>query len=179
MSLSLSESSARSGGHCWVERRLFEVLGAWAPATGLAEATVLLDRHSLHAAWRAGQWWERLPLLAEVDRDALVAPPAGWERLLGPAGGPPPPPPGPVAALALVYRVVLPRLLASYREHAGRASPVADGPVLRTLRHAADDVRADREEGEAALLGLLDDETTVEDAAAAVRRAEKAWLVTD
>lgn len=178
MTLSLPESSARCGGHCWVERRLFEVLGAWAAPVALPEVTVLLDRHSLHASWRAGQWWERLPVLAGVDRDALVTAPAGWETLLGAAGEPPPARPAPVAALAVVYRVALPRLLAAYRAHAERGTLVADGPVLRTLRQAAEDVGADREEGEAALLALLDDAIAIDEAAAAVQRSERAWLVT-
>jgi hypothetical protein len=170
--IGLTGSAARCGAHCWVERRSFEVLGAWAPAAGDPEATVLLDRHSLHAAWRAEQWWDRLPVLAGVERDGLVGPPPGWEALLGGAGAPPPELQG-VGLVAFAYRVVLARVVAAYRAHEARCAAPADGPVLRTLRLAGDDARRDWEEGEALVQARLSGEAEVAAAAAAVRRGEE------
>ncbi|MHB1930690.1 MAG: hypothetical protein ACYDEN_04410 [Acidimicrobiales bacterium] len=176
MTLRLSESAALVGGHCWIERRLFEVLGAWGAAAGAPAVVILLDRHSQHAAWRAAQWWDRLPVLTGVDREELVAPPAGWERLLGPAGSHLPAPDGDAAILAVLHRVGLARLLVRYGDHRRRATPVADGPVLRTIGHAALDVRADWEEGEAALQELIGDEATASSVSEASRGAEAAFV---
>lgn len=176
MTLSLEESAARCGAHCWVERRLFEVLGGWGASAGAARVVLLLDRHSQHAAWRAGQWWERLPVRADLDREALVRPPDGWEAALGPAGEHRPAPDGDAALLAVTHRVLLPRLVARYRDHADHAGPVADGPVLRTLAHAVGDGRADWEEGEVALQAALTDREAWAAAWAAATDAEAAFL---
>ncbi len=176
--MTLEESSARCGGHCWIERRVFELLGAWGASAGAAGVVVLLDRHSQHAAWRAGQWWERLPVRAGLDREALVVPPSGWGEALGAAGEHRPAPAGgDPGLLAVTHRVVLPRLSARYRDHAGRAGPVADAPVLRTLGLAAGDVRVDWEEGEVGLQELLVDRESLAVASKAAREAEAAFVV--
>ena len=171
------ESAAVCGGHCWVERRLFEVLGAWGASAGSPRTVVLLDRHSQHAAWRAGQWWERLPVRAGIDREALVVAPPGWQAALGPAGDHLPAPDGDAALLAVVHRVLLARLLARYRRHLERTAPVSDGPAIRTLGQVLADVRSDRDDGEAALIDRLDDADTLARAWGAAKEVESAFLV--
>ncbi|MDA8282486.1 MAG: hypothetical protein M0Z42_04110 [Actinomycetota bacterium] len=176
MSLTLDESAAMVGGHCWIERRLFEVLGAWGAAAGAAGVVAMLDRHSQHAAWRAAQWWDRLPVLAGVDREALVTAPAGWEVLLGLAGGHLQAPDGDAALLAVAHRVALPRLVARYRGHRGQATAVADGPVIRTLAQVAHDARSDWEEGESFLQDLVVDGDSLAAASEASRSAEGSFV---
>jgi hypothetical protein len=83
--LTLEAAAALAGEHCWVERRLFELLGRWSAETRHAPSVLALDRHSQHAAWRAQQWWDRLPVLAQIDRDALVTPSPAWLALDDPA----------------------------------------------------------------------------------------------
>lgn len=166
----LDQSSRRSGAHRWVEARLYEVLGGWVATTPEPEIRLMLDRHSHHAAWRAGQWWERLPVLADVDRESLCAPPqpavaAAFGHLAGLEATP--------ARLAGAYRVALPRLWAAYDRHGRDAGPVADGSVLRTLGFAGPDVAADWHEGEAALQELLADPANIRPAAAAVAALEE------
>jgi hypothetical protein len=195
--LTLAEAAALAGGHCWVERRLFEVLGAWSAHTAGADATLALDRHAQHAAWRAAQWWDRLPVLAGVDREALVAPGRQWRALDGPGlddlvaasaapdstdtsaetdgeapGGPERDHPD-VAVLAVAYRVLLPRVVVAYARHLPRTSPLADGPVVRTLGQVRADAAADWAEGEARLQALLVDAAAVDAAAAAAAAAER------
>lgn len=170
-------SATVCGGHCWVERRLFEVLGAWGASAGSPRSVVLLDRHSQHAAWRAAQWWERLPVRAGIEREDLVVAPQGWQEALGPAGGHLPAPDGDPALLAVVHRVLLARLLARYRHHLERTSPVSDGPVIRTLGQVLADLRTDREDGEAVCFDHLDDAATLERAWAAAQQVESAFLV--
>jgi len=158
--VTLEESARLAGGHRWVEARLFEVLGGWVPTTGETSARLLLDRHSQHCAWRAAQWWDRLPVLADVQREALCVPPSpavsdaidGLRALEGT-----------VARLAGAYRVALPRLWVAYDRHAA-AAEAADGSSGRTLSIVSADVAADWREGEAALQALIGGP---EDAAAA------------
>jgi hypothetical protein len=202
--LTLEAAAALAGEHCWVERRLFELLGQWSARTRHAPSVLALDRHSQHAAWRAEQWWARLPILAQIDRNALVAPGPSWRALADPALADPAAPfftgpdvpvpagsgaPGPagfaapggaaaggadpgLGRLAVAYRVLLPRLVVAYGRHAGLTTPVADGPVIRTLGHVRPDLLADWAEGEGVLQDLLGTDELVEAAAAAVAAAE-------
>jgi hypothetical protein len=170
LALTLEESARLVGGHCWVERRLFEISGGWVQSTPEVEAKLMLDRHSQHHAWRARQWWDRLPVLDDVDRDSLVVPPAPavnelMSALANVQGTP--------ARLAGLYRVALARVHASYRAHRKRAGELADSSVIRTLKITGVDVVSDWAEGEAVLQSLLTGRSEVDEAAAAVARLER------
>lgn len=169
MSITLEDSARLAGAHCWSERRMFEVLGRWVASTPDPAVKLMFDRHSQNHAWRAAQWWDRLPVLADVDRDALVSAPGAAvaaamdsvEKL-----------DGAVARLAGAYRVVAPRMFAAYTRHRASAGPVSDGSTLRTLGIVGPDLASDWGEGEVALQGLLRDEAAVAEAAEAVRGLE-------
>ena len=166
----LDEATGLVGGHLWAESRLFETLGAWVASTDEPAAKLLFDRHSQHHAWRAQQWWDRLPVLADVDRDRLIQPPtpaaaAGAAALAGLEGA--------TARLAGVYRVALPRLFAGYQRHRQRVDPASDGSAMRTLDLLMPDVAGDWREGEVILQGLLRDLSGVDQAAATVALLER------
>jgi hypothetical protein len=174
--LLLEEAARRAGGHRWVEARLFEILGGWVASTTDIEAKLLFDRHSQHHAWRADQWWDRLPVLADVDREALVVAPSPRVASLVdelPALG------GTVPRLAGAYRVALPRLVAAYQEHRLQANPVADGAAIRTLDLLLPDVVADWRDGEVLLQRLLAGEAEVAAAAETVARLERLLIFGD
>ena len=140
-------------------------------STDDVEAKLLLDRHSQHHAWRAAQWWDRLPLLADVDRDALVAAPsaamaAGMDELARR--------PDLVERLAGAYRVALPRLVGRYRAHQQLNGPAGDASAIRTLDLLVPDVTNDWRDGEVLLQRHLVDADAVERAAATVVRLERA-----
>lgn len=145
--LTLQQAAARHGAYRWIEQRLFELTGAWSASPELPPALrVHLFEASAEHASHADRWFDRLPVLATVDRDALTRP---LGRVLGPlvaelAGGRPG---GPGDAglrfVAGLYRVALPALLDSYRRHVARLSPVADEPSRRTV---AGVVQAEEEE---------------------------------
>ena len=127
------------GAYQWVERRLFEVLGGWVSSEARPEVGVVFDVYSRQHAWHAELWAQHLPVRDGVDPATLaVAPRAEVDRLFGglaggggeggPATG------GTLLRLVGLGRVVLPRLLVGYRLHLRRASPVADAPVVRSLR---------------------------------------------
>jgi heme oxygenase len=152
LSLTLEDSAARAGGNRWIEARLFEVTGAWVAGTAETPARLMLDRHSRHHAWRAQQWWDRLPVLADVDRDALCGPPApAWAAALDHLSSMEPT----AARLGALYRVVLPRLHTRYLRQQAQASEGSDGSSIRTLTIVRADVAADWQEGEAQLEELL------------------------
>lgn len=168
----LQAAAARVGGHRWIELQVFEVAGRWVPETPEPGAKLALDRHSGHAAWRAGEWEDRLPLVAGMERAGLVRPPDdGWARAMAELAALE----STVARLAGLYRVVLPRLAGRYRAHRAASAPATDGPVRRTLAMALTDVGADRDEGEDVLAALVDAPGAAE-AAAAVARIEAALV---
>lgn len=148
---------------------MFEVLGGWVGSTGEPSLKLMLDRHSQHHAWRAGQWWERLPVLAGVDRDALVRAPSPAARqtidLVGECADT-------VTRLASAYRFAMPRIFAAYQQHRSAASPVSDGSALRTLGLVGPDLAADWAEGEVALQGLIRSDDDAARAAGIVARLE-------
>ena len=153
MSLSLEESARRSGANRWIEARLFEVTGSWVASTTDRAAQLMLDRHSRHHAWRAQQWWDRLPVLADVDRRGLCVPPSdGWSAALDHLAGVE----HTSGRLAALYRVVLPRLHTRYSRQHAEAGPASDGSSIRTLAIVTADLAEDWHEGEAALEAILD-----------------------
>jgi hypothetical protein len=167
----LDESARRAGAHRWAESRLFEILGGWVPSTPVVDAKLLFDRHSQHHAWRAAQWWDRLPVLADVDRASLCAAPPGpieaaLEQMAGAETT--------VARLAGAYRVALPRLWVAYQAHRAAIDEWSDGASARTLDIALADVAADWHDGERLLQSLLAGPDAVREAALAVADLEAA-----
>jgi hypothetical protein len=171
--VTLEEAARLAGGFRWAERRLFEVLGGWVASTPETGIKLMLDRHSHHHAWRAEQWWDRLPVLAGVDRDELTAPPA---LALQAAYGALADMEGTVARLAGAYRFALPRLAGAYAAYRSAAAPASDGSGRRTVGIVGTDLEADWKEGELALQKLLIDLDAVAAASGAVARLEHLGL---
>jgi hypothetical protein len=171
--LLLDEAARRAGGHRWLEARLFEILGTWIASTEDVDAKLLFDRHSQHHAWRAGQWWDRLPVLADVDRHRLVVAPSPQVTALADELAILQ---GTVPRLAGTYRVALPRLAGAYQVHRLRANPASDEAAIRTLDLLLPDVVADWRDGEVLLQQLLTGEEDVSAAAATVKRLERAFI---
>lgn len=137
--LALEQQARVIGSYRWIERRLFEVLGGWVTSEPVDEARLLFDVYSRQHAWHADLWAERLPVLDGLDPATLTLPPnVEVDRLIvllsGGAPGPAAVAGGTLLRLVGLARVVLPRLIAGYGLHLRRAAPVADGPVVRSLR---------------------------------------------
>lgn len=175
----LRESLRRIARYRGVERRLFEILGGWVASADGPEAKLLLARHCYHHAGHAERWGGHLDLGDGGPRPVVPGDGVGDgsgespEAFLAVAAGP-----GhgtgtdlTVERLAAVYRVVIPRLVSVYRRHLDEATPVADGPVMRSLRLVIDDEERDLVEGRV-LLGSMTDGTP-EWAVRAERRAEE------
>lgn len=181
--LTHDESAALAGGFRWCELALWRLCSTWAPTTSPPTAAVCLDVLASHAAWRAEQWWQRLPVLASVDRGDLVTAPAGWAALAAAADGEGTPDllgiaalEGAAGRLAVVTRVLLARLAAGYGDAAARAEGPAAGPLGRTLRHVSDDVAADWQRASAVLAGVLTTRDAIDQAARATSHVEGSAL---
>ena len=171
--MTLEEAARLAGGLHWVESRLFEVLGGWVASTPEVEVKLLFDRHSQHHAWRARQWWDRLPVLAGVDRDALcVAPSAAGDDAASALAALD----HTVTRLAGAYRVAVPRLVVAYVDLRSRANPASDGSMIRTLEVVSADLTADWREGEAKLQAMLPTPAAIDAAAGAVSLLERTLL---
>jgi hypothetical protein len=150
----------RVGAYCWLERRLFEVTGAWAAGggeaagKGEAAAVVFLASASRRHGALADRWRDRLPVRAGADRSQLVVAPPGplggvlealerTDAAVSWADG--------VTALV---DVVLPRVLATYGAHLGAAAPVCEGPVLAVLAAARLEGVVEGEVGRSVVSGL-------------------------
>jgi hypothetical protein len=171
--VTLEESARLAGGYCWAESRLFEVVGAWVATTNQTDAKLMFDRHSGHHAWRAGQWRDRLPVLADVDRDALIVAPSPWLevcfRALADLDGT-------VTRLAGAYRFALPRLAGCYRSYGEGANPVSDSSGLRTAEMVSLDLERDWRDGELLLQAVLTDDSAVTEAAQTLAALERLTL---
>jgi hypothetical protein len=169
----LQDAAARVGAHRWMELALWRLLGGWAIATDdAAPAAVRFDIDAQHAAWRAEQWWDRLPVLAGIEREDLVRPASAGiaavvDHLSGPSA-----PASTVGRAAAAYRVILPRLVVGYGQDRALLLPASDGPVVRTLGQVVADAAADWQAGEALVQSLLVDAAAVEDASTTVSSLE-------
>ena len=167
----IRETARRLARHRYVERRLFEVVGAWATDADEAEVVALLTAQAHHHAWHASLWEERLPVLHDQPSEELV-PPVGLVTLLDAVAAPA----ELLERLVGLVRVVLPELLAGYQADVDAAVPVADGPMVRALRLVIDDEQQDWRAAASLLRSLVRGEEQVERAAAHQLRLERLLL---
>jgi hypothetical protein len=185
----------------YLERRGFEVLGAWAStplAAAAPEAAALAGAQAHHHADRADRLAAVMPSTPGLTPDELTVAGspalAAFAALLAgaavggpPAGGGDGPPvggvPGPAAEaldaaafLAGHERVLLARLAVAYDDLAAVVHPLATAPLARALRLVAADLDADRRAGEAVVQRLLVDAGAVDRAAARVAELERALV---
>lgn len=156
----LEETARRVDHYRLVESRLFEIIGGWVPAVPEAEAKLRLHVDARTHGWHAELWRESrheaapgagAPARIERHVEALLEAVAGASRT--------------VERLVGVYRVVLPRQVATYRQHLARTSELCDGPTVRRLGLVLRDEVEDWREGEQLLQSLLRSEADVRRAA--------------
>jgi len=141
---------------------MFEILGGWVATVAEPEVKIAFATQASHFGWHTTLWGERLPWLHGVESLSWVAPAPGVEpavALLAEASHT-------VERLVGVHRVLLPRLIAAHSDHLDSASPVTDGPMIRTLRLVLTDEAEDQRAGERLLHTLLRTRADVTRAAA-------------
>lgn len=146
VSVTLTVAARAVGAWCWLEERLFEILGRWsadAASTDIApdEVALLLSEHSRHHAWRAERFAEVLPSTYVPERAQLVAAPADAslvDELTGFVTT--------ADRLRAAYGHLLPLVASIYAESAAAMHPVTDRHLMRALRIVEADLRHDLEE---------------------------------
>jgi hypothetical protein len=176
--LSMDETTTMVGAWAWAEDRLYEVLGGWVASTVGPATKVYFDSASMHHAWRAQLWRERLParLVAAPGADVLVRPLSdGVETAMNALSNLE----GDVGRLAAYCRVVLARTVVAYQDWQRRCSPSSDRPVARVLGIVVADVVGDWQDGCSVLVDLLSGaggDHAVGDAARASEEIERLWI---
>ena len=144
--LDLLSNAVLLGARTWTERELHRLVGAWA-RTSDDRVAVLADRLAMGHARRADVLYARLPQLRELPADSLVAAPGERTARV-------------VAHLGQLdddhvrlaaWTEVSAALIGGYRAQLGRATPVADAPLLRCLPLLLDELALDRLAAEAVL----------------------------
>ena len=123
------DTARRLARDVYVERRLFEILGAWSSEASDDEAVRLFAVQSRHHGEQAEWFAELQPVLHDVD-DALLAPPAALVEYLGAVAAAT----GDELRLVGLVEVVLPELLADHEAALASTNESADGPVVRVRR---------------------------------------------
>lgn len=159
--LTLHETAARLGRVCWLERRVYEVMGGWVASTPEPRAKVLLAEQCYHHAWHGDLWAGSFPSGYGFDLSVATDP--------GPSLGPVLDHLADLEAtvdrLAGLYRVVLPWKIATYRDWLERTNPVSDAALVRWLQFVLSDEVEDWQRGVVLLQGQLTSAASVERAA--------------
>jgi len=126
------------GGLAWISERLFEIEGRLATeADSLDPHTRALLARSSRRHGQHAQWWRGLlpdsPALAGAGR--ICPPTATWQRTVDHIQHA-----LPTAAVAAIYEVALPQLIAVIEHLGGDLSPISDGAVVRAARIVAADL---------------------------------------
>lgn len=138
----IATATKRIGAYVWIASRLFEVTGAWSRAEDNPSNKGLFLEINSRFAWIAGEFFNRLPVLREVDRAAVQNVP------------------GDLSGTYIAYLDTLvndeDRILALmdavadldevFEAHLGQINPVCDGPMQRSIvrvRHELKSIQYD------------------------------------
>ena len=134
----ITDLARRAARYEWLERRLFEVVGRWTLDEHDRDALRQFATEARHHAWRAEMWTDVAPVLHDVDRTSLDAPPAAVEALDALASLS-----TTIERVAALADVILPGLLEAYESQLATADPVSDAPVIRVLQLLSLDAKQD------------------------------------
>ena len=169
---SVEETARRVGHYKWTEMRIFELMGGWVATVPELDIKLRLGTHCYHHAWHSELWHKRLPELREMDPERLTAPPNDAYVAFVQAVGEPEALELTIEKLVGLYRVLLPRLIATYTYHLNNTSTVADAPTIRSLNFCLQDDLEEWREGEMLLQSLLDTPHEIQRAAGHQARLE-------
>jgi hypothetical protein len=128
--LTIDEAARRLGAIVWLERRLFEVLGAWSVSTTEDAVKLALARRSVHHGTHATAVTSVLPETRDHRLEQLVRPlHPGTDALVAAIASRE----GSAARVAGLVDELLPRQLEACEAFLEEASPVRDGPAIRVL----------------------------------------------
>jgi hypothetical protein len=174
----LHDRSRRIGVWSWCEQQLFGVLGDWATSTPDPTVAVFFGEMARRHAWHSQLFFERLPELASVDAEQLVAAPGRATDALfdavSAAAGDADSDRGVSTLVRFVaaYRVVLPLLVGEYQTARTTVSVVAEPALGRALDLVLRDDQEEWARAQPLFAGLLTDAHSARSAAEAQLRLE-------
>jgi hypothetical protein len=155
-----------------MEMRMFQILGGWVPTIPEADVKLRMRARSFQHAWHAELWESAIPVVPGSDTDEATAPAHPAVAAMVDAVAEPVGAEQTIEKLVGFFRLLLPRMVATYTAHLHAADPVAEGPVMRTLELVVGDAMDGWREGELLLQGLLRTPADAERAAAHHARLE-------
>lgn len=154
-SFDVAETARRVGHYKWTETKLFEALGGWVATVPELDIKLRLGTHCYHHAWHAELWHKRLPELREMKPERLTVPANDTMARFIEAMTEPEAPESTIEKLVGVYRVLIPRFIATYTYHMNNTSEITDAPTIRSLKFALQDEFDDWRDGELMLQSLI------------------------
>jgi hypothetical protein len=168
----VEETARRVGHYKWTEMRIFELMGGWVATVPELDIKLRLGTHCYHHAWHSELWHKRLPELREMNPERLTLPPNDDYVAFIDALGEPEAPDQTIEKLVGLYRVLLPRLIATYTYHLRNTSEITDAPTIRYLGFCLQDDVDEWREGEMLVQSLLDTPAEIERASSHQARLE-------
>jgi hypothetical protein len=159
---SVEETARRVGHYKWTEMRIFELMGGWVATVPELDIKLRLGTHCYHHAWHSELWHKRLPELREMNPERLTSPPNDEYVAFIDALGEPEAADQTIEKLVGLYRVLLPRLIATYTYHLRNTSEITDAPTIRSLGFCLQDDLEEWREGEMLVQSLLDTPAEIE-----------------
>lgn len=154
----VEETARRVGHYRWIEMRLFEALGGWVATVPEIDVKLYLGTQARHHAWHAELWLDRFPAVQGMDPEAVTVPPNDEMVAFVAALTEPDGPELTIEKLVGVFRVLIPAKVAAYTYHRANASPIADGPTIRSLGLILQDEIEHWREGEMLIQSLVTDD---------------------
>lgn len=170
---SVEETAVRVGNYKWIEMRIFELMGGWVATVPELDIKLRLGTHCYHHAFHSDLWHKRLPELREINPERLTVPPNPEMEAFVEELGRPEAAELTIEKLVGLYRVLLPRLMATYTYHRNNTSEITDAPTIRSINFCLQDDREELQEGEMIIQSLLETPEHVERAAARQAELEK------
>jgi hypothetical protein len=172
--LHLQAAGRQIGAFRWIEKQLFHILGSWSTKVSEPTVKVMLDEQSFEFAWHAELWADRLPEHRGLTPQGLTAPAstaiaAFFRELVDLTDKT-----SSIEKLAIIYRVVIPRLVTTYSSYLGQDA--GTDATQRALRLVLADEQIAWKAGERQIQALLIDEAIVDLAIERQRWAEKALV---
>ena len=169
---SVDETAKRVGHYKWIEMRIFELMGGWVATVPELDVKLRLGSHCYHHAFHADLWHKRLPELREMNPERLTLPPSPEVEAFMTAVGAPEEAGQTIEKLVGMYRVLIPRLIATYTYHQNNTSTITDSPTIRSLGFCLQDDLEEWREGEMILQSMLTNDEAVQRAAARQQELE-------
>ncbi len=151
--LTAKEQAVRVVRYQWIEKTLFSLLGSWVLTVQEPEIKIFLSESSLeygsHAQLLSGRLWANYEPFEQHFPPAIPTVIKFFEFINGADNI------STIEKISSIYRVFLPRLIATYKIHLELGFEISEGPLLKVLRLIIVNELENWQKGEFLLQSLL------------------------